>query len=169
MTVWLRKLPLNKLQSASRLSFCNKSTTDKAFPTLLRCSRISSLQFPGYSFTKHSYCTTATDKPYTDGLHKLSPYDFQDLLAKENISRCFLVKNTEQLEYSHGILKDILEESQLKELDYDHEAIFFERGQRSGCLLSVFLWKTHRGQGVRCYILLLWLTSTVFRALNENL
>lgn len=95
------------------------------------------------------YCNVVGNKSLSDGLHKLSPYDFQDILVKENISRCFVLKKDDHLEYSHELLKDILEESQLKELEYDHEAIFFERGQRSGCLMSVFLWKTNRGQGVR--------------------
>lgn len=101
-----------------------------------------------YQNRRQTYTTVVDKIPQADSLHKLSPYDFLDILRKENISRCFILKNGEDLQYSHDLLRDIFDESQLKELGHDHEAIFFDRGQRAGCLMAVFLWKTNRGQGV---------------------
>ena len=78
-----------------------------------------------------------------------SPERFRDLLVNQNISRCFLINLDEKLLPSHPVLEEILGELQQGRVGYDnHEAIFFGRGLRTNCLLSVFVWRSNRGQGV---------------------
>lgn len=117
--------------------------------SLHNCYNTNKYAFGAVDVVRKYTFSTIADKNYQHhGLYKLSPYEFSDILKKENIGRCYVLKQDGQLEYSHEVLKDVLDESQLKELDHDHEAVFFHIGQRSDCLMSVFLWRTNRGQGV---------------------
>lgn len=84
----------------------------------------------------------------THTLKTLSPENFVLELKKENITRCFVANVNGELKYSHEALQTLLKESDLKELEFEHEAIFFNTGLRTGCFMSAFVWKTHRGQAV---------------------
>ena len=95
----------------------------------------------------HNY----SDSHGNTALDLLLPGEFIQLLEKERIDRCFITNFDGELEYSHEILKDVLPLDALKANGFEHDAIFFEIGHRTKCLLSVFLWKVHRGQAVSSF------------------
>ncbi|XP_060596909.1 leucine dehydrogenase-like isoform X2 [Ruditapes philippinarum] len=96
-------------------------------------------------FNQVRCCSSDTS---SNDLHKMLPAEFQEKLKDKKISRCYIISEEGNVKYSHDELKELIPESELKSLDFEHEAIFFYSGTRSDCLMSVFLWRTDRGQGV---------------------
>ena len=90
----------------------------------------------------------------SSNLQNMLPAEFQEKLKAEKISRCFITSEEGNIKYSHDVLKDLIPESELRALEFEHEAIFFYTGTRSDCLMSIFLWRTDRGQGVSAAIYL---------------
>ncbi|XP_045165077.2 leucine dehydrogenase-like isoform X2 [Mercenaria mercenaria] len=81
-------------------------------------------------------------------LQNMLPSEFHKKLLDAKIARCYIVNEDGELKYSHTELKELIPESELRSLDFDHEAIFFYTGTRANCLMAVFIWRTDRGQGV---------------------
>lgn len=130
----------NKSQNAKSIHYkCNQEPKQNNFRYKLKLS-----------FEKNRWISSdssATERPL-DNLQSLTPTDFLKFLKDHNISRCCIINVDGEVKYSHEVLEDLIPESVLQSLEYDHEAIFFYRGTRTNSLLSVFLWRTHRGQGV---------------------
>ncbi|XP_052213751.1 leucine dehydrogenase-like isoform X2 [Dreissena polymorpha] len=94
----------------------------------------------------HNYCTKTDNPDKPASINQLSPVAFRDALKKANIDRCFILNLDDRIDYSHQILEKLIPLEQLKALEYEHEAIFFEIGARTNSLMAVFIWKTNRGQ-----------------------
>jgi hypothetical protein len=73
-------------------------------------------------------------------------------MNEKKIRRCFVVydRKTGEVRVSHPELTELGDFARNDRVDYDkHEAMFLEIGERSGCLLGAFVWRTNRGQAVR--------------------
>ncbi|KAL4226732.1 hypothetical protein ACF0H5_014712 [Mactra antiquata] len=98
------------------------------------------------SISCRNYSTSAVLSNPVD-VQKQTPSDFLKCLAENKISRCFVVNVNNEIQYSNEVLRTLLPEEYLANLEFEHEAIFFNVGTRTKCLLAAFLWRTNRGQG----------------------
>ncbi|XP_077545445.1 phenylalanine dehydrogenase-like [Haemaphysalis longicornis] len=103
------------------------------------------------------YCSSSTTsrKPAAAAatrrgdLLSLRPSELVDFLRSRGIQRCFAVTGEDgRVSVSHPELQELGDwlnsgsEPQFR----GHEAVLFQLGLRTGCLLSAFLWRTDRGQ-----------------------
>ena len=97
------------------------------------------------------FCCKTDAKAAKVDVGSLKAEEFAEYLTQNDIQRGFVIFNEEtgKPEASSPALQDLADRLGAGEFEYDgHEAVFFARGSRSNCLLSAFLWKTNRGQGV---------------------
>ncbi|XP_071810149.1 leucine dehydrogenase-like isoform X2 [Asterias amurensis] len=100
----------------------------------------------------------------------LQPNDFVDFMKEKKIWRCFVVydRKTGEVRVSHPELTELGDFARDDRVDYDkHEAMFLEIGERSGCLLGAFVWRTNRGQA--CGGIRLWDYTTMEQYLRDGL
>ncbi|XP_006823491.1 leucine dehydrogenase-like [Saccoglossus kowalevskii] len=99
-----------------------------------------------------------------------SPHNFADFLRENDIQRCYMVwdRTDCKVKVSHPELEPIEKYFAKDKIDYDqHEGVFLQLGQRTGCLLGAFIWRTNRGQA--CGGVRLWNYTTIEQYLRDGL
>lgn len=148
MLSFLSKLNALKTPTNSFISFRIKPKIWPPIPVTLT-SNTNNKRPIGVASNRNFSTTSNLNNDTLKQLQTLKPNDFLKLLESQNVTRCFITNKGDQLCASHEFLQDWLDPDVLSNLEYDkHEAIFFGRGTRTNCLLTVFLWRTSRGQGV---------------------
>ncbi|XP_052780843.1 valine dehydrogenase-like isoform X2 [Mya arenaria] len=151
MKLIFRRVNLSVLQHVRQLSFQQYRDLNSFTSRNLTLKEQSVTLFRKHRQTPrlHLKFSTNTGKcSEFETLSKCSPTEFLNILQQEHIERCFISNLDGQVKCSHKLLSELFPTNQLNGLEYEHDAIFFEKGHRTGCLLSVFLWKTNRGQGI---------------------
>ena len=120
----------------------------------LTCLRCAPLALKLFSTPSARTITT------NDTILDLKPYDFVRLMKKNNTKRCFVVydKSSKSIKTSDGLFDDLKVFCEHDQIDFkEHEGFFLEIGKRSGALMGTFIWRTNRGQAVRCLLNILFI------------
>ena len=147
------------LQETRCLSACTKQNFAKN-EVKFNVNRAKSHQFVANSASARripcrQFCSKTDAEAAKVDVGSLKAEEFAEYLTQNDIQRGFVIFNEEtgKPEASSPALQDLADRLGAGEFEYDgHEAVFFARGSRSNCLLSAFLWKTNRGQGVSIMI-----------------